>query len=1154
MATSAISAGDLSNLRADQYIDNLALHITPLTVVQTGTISTLPSLTPYISLTWDGSTSGIEVGQMVKITNGTTLRAYATIPKAPSGSTLYISATPLGSPGAATRVESPLQVGDTVTVYNHHPLWNLYSRIADETFFKFWDQSYTNQNSQPPPVCNVGTWQAAILGSGESTARFTIPRGGSDTSFAMGSATISSSLYTLPSGVTIVSGYALTDNVIEVDATAGSHLIKRTITDSNTNTHTAYLWLFVDDGTVSLSNRYGIEITGDNQTRNGREMTFTITGDSLQDVLYPGAGICFRWWGKYNNTDLTDGVLVDTFVGYIHNEGLDFSHDGNIGTASFRAVSPYLYAEKVGQPTQSLEEVTSPGHWAECTSALSNPRGYLYYAMYWHCPNIVAMHDIDDNAYTTPRRQFAQFNTNNLAAAMKVSADYIAGNVGSASDGTTVLRKYPLYMSNADRNSLATVITWQEQDLSRLFQYRKRMGSAFAESRTGAFTYDGTKTSAWLAGKRWHQGVGKTELSYFSVTVSEGVSRIKEVAGHYLAEQNADIEEIPLELNAAQDVVDPVYLLWNKLTVSATFDPNGVGFSAERMLPISVSRDWQRSNGDWLPKITLSLQPETFGQPGEEIPIPSAKSYISGGWSSSLPVLYTPYDDNAGYGALGLVLANDDNGKLAVCRNYYTNSLTWVDLSENLDSETVCDFCLDYNSAYYTGNNSNAALGVYALTIAGTSLNVWYFSSIVDSNSATKLTTYTMSDSSCDSEARIEVSEATPTYVAISWHDQTGVEFAYSNDGGSTWQSKANVGSTVTDTANDNAALGLAVDGNNTLITAPDATPEYGIYLATTVGGAFSALANTVRSSTPQPTIKIISATDTSYVADIGASGFTIDFDSGFSGYTLSFYKGASDTGTVTIQETATGNPGDAAQIDFSANLYTAAGRVNVDMGASYNVTDIQFDIKYDQSASEVRVAVESVINTADYGLYYDATPPASGSWYTHTATTDFFSWSPFTAQTFIVRVATGALSSPFTGTWYIDNIIITVAGSGTTSLYKVSDFDGTDSWSDVTPAAGEAPDRPHDLAIDLIDTSVLDTVSGVSNNWYSSSDSGGSWSTSESSSAKRAFLTAGDTLLEGGNAEVKISYDGGTSFNDATGNLASIWGSVGVIKRVQAL
>jgi len=986
---------------------------------------------------------------------------------------------------------------------------------------------------------NTGAWQAVKLATGVSTHTFTLPRSGVNTSFAFGSATITSYAWTLPSGVTYATGFSTTDDVINVVATAGYHQVSCLLTDSNSATHTAYVWLFVSDGSstgLSLSERYGVTIDSDSQTRKGREISFTVTGDNLQDAIYPSAGIMLREFPIHGGTTLTNGVSIDTFIGYIHPDGLNFSHDGNIGKATVRAVSPFLYAEKIGQPSQALEEVSSPSHWAECTSVLSNPRGILYYAMKWHCLNFLDMHDLDATQ-TTPRKHFTQYNTNSLSAAMEVSAATIAGNIGSASDGTTMLKDNPLYMDNTDRNALAVILTWQEQDLKPSLNYLMRFGSTFAESRTGAFAYDGTTDSAWLAGKRWHQGIGKTELSNFTVTVADGVTRIKEMSGHYLAEQNADIQEITIDLNANQDVIDPALMLWNRLNVSSTFDPNGVGFSNERMLPTQVNRTWELTNNGWMKRLSLGLQPETFGQPGEEIPISSANTWLSGGWSSSLPVQFEPFQDDSALGSLGIIVLNDDNGKLAICYNMFASTLAYTDLSSFVDSETVHDFAIDWNSAYFTGNDATAKLAAYALTSSGSTLKVWRFNDILNSAIATELTTYTMADSSCTSEARIECSETTPTYVGVGWHDQTGVEFGYSDDGGATWQAKANVGNAVSDTANDNAPLGMAIDGNLTLISAPDSTPEYGVYKATTVGGAFSEVTNTERTDAPQPMIKIEPAGTVAYASSVGSAGNdTVTFDAGGLAYSLL----AGQSGTVQ----SGGNPNNRLRhAALTGGLYIG---ITVDFGSPISITNVIFDRKSVTDVADVSITVDSVLFMAA-----NFAGDSLGVWVNHDLDGEGAATFPKSGQVWDIKIQKGGGTSDSS----LDNIQFVGAPAGTTSeLFSVDPITGSAVWTDITPASAEAPERPHDLAIDLIDILVIDTVSDNSKNWYTSIDGGSNWSTSESSSNKRAFINAGDTLLEGGNAEVKISYDAGSSFTDFTGNLASIWGTVGVIKRIMSL
>jgi hypothetical protein len=1320
MASTAITGTDLTRLRSNQYIDDIAIHITPLVTVQTGTITAIPSLSPFVDITWDGSITGIELEQAVKITDGSTLKTWAVIRKEPVSSTLFISTTPLGSPGSATLIENAIAVGDTVTVYSHRPLWGLYSRIDEAEFFKQWDLAYTDQNEEPPPVSNSGPWQVAKLATGETTHTFTLPREGANSSFGFAGATISSYLWSLPTGVTLASGFALSDDVIDVEAESGYHLVSLTVTDSNANTHTAHLWLFVSDGTTgtSLSERYVIDEMSGSSTRQGTEISFRLTGDDLEDVLFPGAGIVVKQWAKFNDEDLTDGVFIDAFIGYIHPEGLEFAHDGEIGTAQVRMQSPVLIADSIVQPTQELSEVASPDGWAECSSSLSNPQFFLFYSIRWHTPSLLSMHDFDA-PFTSPRIEFTTFNTESLGAAMKVPPIQIAGNIGSTADGKTIMRENPLYMSNTDRNALATVITWQAEDIDpdRGFNYLKRLGSQYAESLTGGFAYGGTK-KAWLAGKRWHQGIGTTTLPNFWVTVAQGVTRIKEVAGHFLAEQNADIRDIPLNLNGLQDVIDPSLMIWCALTISSDFDPYGVGFSNKRLLPKVVSRTWVIDDDGVSLELTLETQPETFGQPGEEIPILNANTFLSGGWSSSTPVAFEPLQDGNSLGGAGLLIANDDNGKLAIAPNYFASTPSYNDLTPSVDNETVADFTLDWNSEYFAGNNATKPLGLYVLTISGTSLNIWRFNDVLNNpNTAVKLHTYTMNDSSCDTEARIEASDTTPTYVAVSWHDQTGVEFGYSNDGGSTWQAKANVGSTISDTANDNAPLGFAIDGNITIISAPDSTPEYGMYKATSVGGAFSEITNTERSVKPNPTAKIVPSGTTAYASVFGepassSSIGTVTFEPGgntnytlYGSTTVQASTGLSDNGltgntgssaryapggtpssatagvkvnfgssktiyhmTVDVYSNVWFNSGeetdlvlydssgveidrmdgvntywnspgwnrvyipfymltdfpntdtalevrleysngstsspdlridnlkfwdvtpDGTEVDFDGSFTdfttgavgnftvstpgsggnpngcyemdkTASGGggtsyawIKVDLGSSKSVTGIKWDTRHDYSSSNT-VSVELWVDSVQKSdIFFNGSPDITWKPYDHESEENMEDGTnafPVSGQIIELRFYTFSSGAQIR----IDNLIIEHStGTTPTSLYSISPYTGSATWSDISPASGQAPERPHDLSIDIINSQTLDMVSGDSKNWYTSTDGGSSWSLSEASSDKRTFLTASDTLLAGGNGEIVISQDGGVSFQDKTGNLSTVWGSIGNIKRVQAL
>jgi hypothetical protein len=134
-----------------------------------------------------------------------------------------------------------------------------------------------------------------------------------------------------------------------------------------------------------------------------------------------------------------------------------------------------------------------------------------------------------------------------------------------------------------------------------------------------------------------------------------------------------------------------------------------------------------------------------------------------------------------------------------------------------------------------------------------------------------------------------------------------------------------------------------------------------------------------------------------------------------------------------------------------------------------------------------------------------------------------------------------------------LDNI--TIVGSGgatlTYTLQKVSPLTGTSNWTDVSPVTDQAPVRPHDLAIDIIDNDVLNTVAD-DDKWYQSDDAAATWSTKESSTDKRVPYSVGDAVAFGGDGEVVVGLDG-TNFDNATGNLSASW-AIGTIKKLLVL
>lgn len=1169
MSQIALSGADLALTRAYQWIDSAQLFVTPLVSVVTGTISAVPTKYPTTSLTvtWDGSAAGVVIGQYFRITSGATLISHGIIRKAVSGTTCYINETPLGSYGFATNIESAILAGMVITIYTHHAPFSLNSRIAAKIFLKYWDLGYTNQNEVEWPVANAGAWQCAKLASGESTARFTLPRGGDNISFALATPDgiiDSNVLWELPAGVSLVSGYADDDMVIEVDAVAGAHLVKFTVYYVGEE-HTAYVWLFVSDGSTGVSLDESISITIESDTQNllGREMTFIAVGTNLQNNLYDGAGVLFKEYPKYTGSSLSAGASVDTFIGYITE--LDMEHNGNYGVARFKVVSPMILAQQIGQPSQSLTQVANATTWNQMTVSYANVRAFAHYLIKWTAPFLLNMHDLDiPYDYENWTRKYLEVNNKSLQGNLQTVADYILANIGSASDGSTVMRRKPQYLSNTDRNLIPTILTFLETDIRAPLRYQRRIYNPISDVRGGAFIYSGTnKPKAAYGGRRWSQGSGTADLQGFIVTTSEGETRVKEVVGHYMAEQNAAIQAIGLDLLRNQDVIDPVYLCWVGLTVSSDFDPYASGFSATRLFVTEISREWALENGT--KTISLTAQIETFGQAGEILPIGNAKGFSQGGYSIGTPTFWTPDTSTGMFGgaqSASLVLALNTNGALALSSNYLANSPSWSGMNTVEDGIAISDFDFDYGSAFFAnGRNAADALGLYAVTVDGTTAQIWYYPDILRSNNANEVASLTLSDSTIATQARIKCSETYPDLVIAVFKDGTGTRFSRSTNGGSVWSSLTRVGSSITDSAdNDNAPIGLAVYGQYQFLTAPDATPAYGTYRATTANGAFSKM--TGSQDSPFPISMIAEAVETNdylYASQIDVASYSNDNDGSdyftysappFGGGVAPYYSyttSAFETWTR-IGVVAGGNPGNCEEYQCASmisNNSLNGFQLPIDFSnlGAVIVLDYSFDVKWVTTTNTKRLLLSTLDGDSAYLT-------GQNTWHHFQGSKD----SANHEGNATVFAPTFHIDGGDTGTAYIyiDNVTLYL-GVGR-KLWRVSNATGSPSWTNITPATNKAPYEPFSLVTNLLDNSDLQMVAFDGKTWYSSTNNGSSWTTEDAASDFRTFYQWGTNLLEGGLDTIQISFNTGSTDSSIEGDLDNLWNGLGTIKKMLAL
>lgn len=1169
MAISAIGGGDLALLRGEKHLSFPKLNIVNPSTVATLTVSSAPTLYPYVEISVTGSMTNVEIGHRIKIeSSGGTIKSWGIVRKAPSGSTLFVNPIYAGDSGYPELIETAIVSGDTITVYDDFPLWGLFSTIQGGSFFKQWDVAYTDQNAQPPPIANAGTCQADTVTSGSAT--FSLPASGSNTSFAFGSATISSYTWTLPAGVTVATG-STSDASFTVNATPGQHKIKLVVTDSNSKTHTAYTWLFVDDGSTytSTGETYNFQVTSDSEDLTGRRMSVTLTGNDLE-TIFPQALACFTETATYNGSSLTGGVLVDTFVGYV--QSIQYGYQDGVKTAVCEIVSPVIATQNINTPSQLITEKTTPQNWTQVTSDLSNPRGALCYVR-WQCPSLFSNHDVVGNI-TTPRKKSYEYNGNTIQAHLRVASQTIIGNVGSASDGTTVLVQNPNYEDNTFRNALATVFTIQPQDIVGSLENTRNFFMATGETRGGAFAYNGSKSKAWAGIRRWGQGTGKESVSDFSVDMTGGLDRVKEVVGHHHALVNNPYQ-FRIQLNRNMDVLSPAYMKWVGNNISDTYDARNEGFTNARYLCLRVDRQWDIENGT--KAVTVLLQPETFGQPSEQLIIGNAGGGLDfGGWSWTLPVPYQPALEDLP----DIALLTNTSGQLAITQNLQETNPNYFDLTEFVTGD-VADMAWDYGSAYFTsGRLLDEPLSAYVVSQSGSTAYIYRLYDVKASVfEFVQLTSYALNDSSNEDNARISTNRLDPDYVVFAVHDQTGTETGISTDGGGTWGSLTNAGSTISDTDNDDAVLGLTTDDNVVIVSAPDGSGNYEPYIATG-SGSFSAVGGTgsTQSTIPNPLMQHDEQGNL-YVGLLGTGAgaeYEVTFDAGgHSTYTV--HAGSS--------ETATGNPGDAVENDDTGTTgdtrTTLLASVIITLPSKKTITHIELDaywgVNWKANAGaattlNLQTSVELLdgVTQQDFEtlIHETDTAPADTAFsftLDHAWQTVTHTYSPNisdvdTIELDVVVATSGAVTfAQFNsaGSLRIDNIkIFTTSGGGGSDpqFFRVDDYAGSPVWTDITPPTDRSPEQAYGAFTDILDPDFIEVFAASSSNtkWFESSDNGDTW-TDNGTADYRFGKRVGELGLLAGDSAFDVEYSGGVT-DSKLGDLATVWGSVGIIENVLIL
>lgn len=578
----------------------------PQTVVLSGTISTVPTYpATQLSYTLDsGATADALPDLLVNFySSGGVKKATLRIA---TGQTVTSVVLPVSE---FSQGVYDVAVNDTFEVVR---VWNIWDRLVSATATLNKDSriAYTDQGSNPPPICNSGGASAGFnpLVDFDGSASFAVDpdSGGSIThAWAFGDGTPSTSSSATPSGVSFPVGF---------------RWVQHSATDaSNSKTTYQYVPVWVHDRSIYAPLAVQMDsLSAD--VENGWRCSFKLPKGTEGNLATLPDGALIVYWEleRYGTSESSYGSNVSNrsqvkFVGYLVSDSVHIEPDSN--EVTFEAVSPLAILEQTPALPQLMVSASSPSKWSEIKT-LSTRRA-LWYLSYWHSSLINAFDFVWIDGLDTTYDRLA------------TEADSIAGQLRDIGDGLNIqitcdrlgriyMTKNPDYMNASDRNGRTKTYDLTTADIMSIDIPRNHRGSVKFVRGEGIAT--GNKAVFSNA-----PGNAPAPFAPATDTLSKQIvsnqTDLNNRTGWHFARLNGLYngqfvpQDARVTLPDGYDVFDPATREFLTLTLASTFNSRGVGFDNTTKWTVeAINISYDLDNG--AKEIELTLDHETIGAAG----------------------------------------------------------------------------------------------------------------------------------------------------------------------------------------------------------------------------------------------------------------------------------------------------------------------------------------------------------------------------------------------------------------------------------------------------------------------------------------------------------------------------------------------------------
>lgn len=497
---------------------------------------------------------------------------------------------------------------DQITILNDFKPWTIIPRYTSEdsvTIYKDWDVSYTDEGTNIPPVCNAGGFRVCLDGNLDFnlTDSFIVNEDAS---------TLTYTAESWPTGVTLNTG-TVASGEFNLSFDAGEYWLHFTATDDQGGTHTKHVYVYCPGTSHQLVTMEEIQSSLD----YGFNAKITLHDDGLENLHQSLVTIY-----SIDDNDINGPVKM---VGWVDSFEVETTPDYN--DLHLEIVSANQIADKKLGLSLSIEQNSSPTKWDQIKNL--EPSKHIIYILHFHS-TLIDICDLEEpswkNTYYVP--DYIDSNFGSLYSQANFIASAVKARFTVDKQCVFYMRKDPHYLSEDDKDGVATVVTLEARDINEnglqfgeislpTTYFVRGFGVIASTSSIGA-------VESLAPGKSPGQGISEKELTNLIVLNQSELNRITGVEYEKL---NRKFQEATVTTINGGSIFDPAYLEWIKITLSSDYNKIGKSFSEDRFTIEEIQTKYDKENG--ISQTTLTLMPEVVpNADGVTVVVPTASGNI----------------------------------------------------------------------------------------------------------------------------------------------------------------------------------------------------------------------------------------------------------------------------------------------------------------------------------------------------------------------------------------------------------------------------------------------------------------------------------------------------------------------------------------------